>query len=437
MNINYRLILFIFLTFHNFILSNIAVNILTTYYNEKDEQRINEYKYCFEKNIQNPYIKKIYVFYENKKNPLENFLQHEKITILPITHRPTFKDYIDYAAQYLSNEINIICNTDIYFDDTLTYLENYDLENKVLALTRYNIPEYHGNWERHIFSHDAWAFRTPIKHFDANIILGIPACDLRILYNLNKAGITIENPSLSIKIWHVHLSDKRNYDSKISNIYYKTKRISVPFTMILANNPRYLYAGDIPIDHPAYKTHLGLSLRQEDDHHIKHDITEPLPFPDNYIDIFQSEDVFERIEYKKLPDVINEIFRILKPNGLLRISVPDYKCDIFYKRCKKNSTRQIIFDPRGGGKLVNGKVVDGGRVWFPKIETVHTLLKQTKFYENGNIEFLHYYDVDGTPIAKKIDYAKGFIKRTPDHDPRVKNPYRPLSLVVDLYKGNS
>ncbi len=37
-------------------------------------------------------------------------------------------------------------------------------------------------------------------------------------------------------------------------------------------------------------------------------------------------------------------------------------------------------------------------------------------------------------LLQKIDYSKGYIYRTPDHDSRVKNPYRPMSIVVDCHK---
>ena len=33
-----------------------------------------------------------------------------------------------------------------------------------------------------------------------------------------------------------------------------------------------------------------------------------------------------------------------------------------------------------------------------------------------------------------IYYSLGFVLRTPDHDERTQNPFRSLSIVVDLYK---
>ncbi len=199
-------------------------------------------------------------------------------------------------------------------------------------------------------------------------------------------------------------------------------------------DPLYLYAGDINTKHPAYKNSFGLSLSQDNHNHIKHDITNKMLLPDNSVDIYQSEDVFEHIEYERLVFVINDIFRVLKPGGLLRISVPDYRCDILYNRSIKDSSGNIIFDPIGGGQYYNGKVINGGHLWFPIFENMMNLLEKTLFFIHGSINFLHYYNINNQSITKKIDYNLGYVSRTPDNDVRVQNPYRAMSIVVDLYK---
>jgi SAM-dependent methyltransferase len=195
----------------------------------------------------------------------------------------------------------------------------------------------------------------------------------------------------------------------------------------------YLYAGDVP-KNPNYGRYVGLSLTQNNHNHVLQDVTHFIPLPDDSVEIYQSEDVFEHIEYDQLIFVINEAYRILKPNGLLRISVPDYRCDVLYARSIKDDQGNLLFDPGGGGYYQDGKVLGGGHVWFPTIEQVKSLCEATAFGRNGRIEYLHYYDSNGVSITHRIDYRKGYIKRTPDHDDRVKNPYRVMSIVVDLYK---
>jgi predicted SAM-dependent methyltransferase len=191
-----------------------------------------------------------------------------------------------------------------------------------------------------------------------------------------------------------------------------------------------LYAGDIPRNN-LYGKFIGLSQTQANSQHIQHDVTNKLPLGNSCVDIYQSEDVFEHIEPNKLPSIINEIHRVLKPGGIFRLSLPDYQCDILLTRTQKNENGELLFDPGGGGKLIDGKVINGGHVWFPVYKTVKDMLEQTNF---SDIRFYHFYDELGNGVTKPIDYAIGYINRTPDHDERVMNPYRPMSIVVDCIK---
>lgn len=204
------------------------------------------------------------------------------------------------------------------------------------------------------------------------------------------------------------------------------------FDDIMNRDYIFLYAGDVP-RRKEYNIDgiVGLAIRRATYRTILHDICQKYPLKDNSVDAYQAEDVFEHIEYDKLVDVINEIYRVLKPGAYFRLSVPDYGCDILYNRSKKDESGNIIFDPDGGGKYQDGKVIDGGHVWFPTYEKVLALIEKSDF---SKYEFYHYYDENGNSVTKEIDYSKGYVIRTPDHDKRVQDPYRAMSLVVDLYK---
>lgn len=205
---------------------------------------------------------------------------------------------------------------------------------------------------------------------------------------------------------------------------------SNPSTDVIGSTTR-LYAGDVP-DRPEYNGWIGLSLSQENDRHIRHDITRPLPFPDNSVEAFQAEDVLEHIQYDRLVPILDEVHRVLRPGALFRLSVPDYRCDVLEGRSVKNDQGEIIFDPYGGGTQENP-----GHVWFPRYKTLKSLLEKSRFSSEGMITFLHFYDEGGLGVTRPIDYSKGHVQRTPDFDPRVRSPYRPMSLVVDLTKGPS
>ena len=133
-----------------------------------------------------------------------------------------------------------------------------------------------------------------------------------------------------------------------------------------------------------------------------------------------------------MPAVFDEIFRVLKPGAIFRLSIPDYGCDVLQERSVKDENGKVIFDPGGGGTIDNP-----GHLWYPLITNVEALLAKTKFSKFGEIDFLHYYKTDGAFVLKDIDYSKGFVMRNPDFDNRVQTPRRPLSMVIDLAKGRN
>lgn len=210
---------------------------------------------------------------------------------------------------------------------------------------------------------------------------------------------------------NIYLYAGENFYEKWNEYSSKTKLKWIGIWKDMDSNLKTQNLGLINNENPAEK------------YNIKHDLTLKHDLNDNSVDIYQSEDVFEHIEYYLLKDTINDIYRILKPGGLLRISIPDYNQKEMILRCLKNDKNELIFDPNGGGRLVNGKVVDGGHVWFPTINNVRQLIETTEFKK---INYLSYYE-NNLHCHKEIDFNLGYISRTPEFS-------RNHSIVVDLYK---
>lgn len=192
---------------------------------------------------------------------------------------------------------------------------------------------------------------------------------------------------------------------------------------------RRLYAGKLRRGLPQYATHLGLTPFRPGRRNINHDATQCMPI-NSALNIYQSEDVFEHLPYESLGAVFDQIHAALAPGGVFRLSVPDYRCEIYSDRCLRENGA-IVFDPGGGGAYRDGQVVDGGHVWFPTFESVTALFEASQFEEWTILEG---YDPDGKRVMQPIDYSLGYIARTSEHDLRVNNDQRPLSLVVDARK---
>lgn len=190
-----------------------------------------------------------------------------------------------------------------------------------------------------------------------------------------------------------------------------------------------LYAGDIGTEFGYYPDDyvICLSLTNNNYRSLKHDITYPYPIEDCSIDSYQIEDVIEHIEKDKVVQILNEIYRVLRVGGYLRLSLPDYNSPILLNRSFLTKTGKVVFDPGGGGKYIDGKVCEGGHVWFPTYYLVKELLSQSEFKE---YKFYRYHNQKGSVYCEDIDYEMGYISRTKEHSLNKED----VSIVVDCYK---
>lgn len=85
---------------------------------------------------------------------------------------------------------------------------------------------------------------------------------------------------------------------------------------------------------------------------INHDLHKgPIPLEDNSVEAIYSSHTFEHIFPDRLPFVLQECLRILKPSGKIRIVVPDVdravraysKGDISYLKDKRNPTKPDFY----------------------------------------------------------------------------------------------
>jgi len=196
------------------------ITLYTSYYKDKSEIRQKELDYCLQQNIANPLIDRIMLFCDGIE------IDNPKVCILG-THRPTYRDFFNAINKHSQNEqeISIIANTDIYFDASLSLIKLYP-NKECYALSRWDIkpgqaPKLHN--ER--FSQDVWIFTGKMRNVKyAEFYLGIPGCDNRIAWELERAGYKITNPAHKIKTYHYHASNLHNYTDKI--------RISKPYLFI-------------------------------------------------------------------------------------------------------------------------------------------------------------------------------------------------------------
>lgn len=180
-------------------------NLFTSYFDSFNEERQTELNYCLDKNIENNLIDKIYLIKDF------GMVLPKKVIQIP-GQRPTFSDYFKLIKKYSKpGEINIIANSDIFFDSTLSLLKYLYDKNLCLALSRSDLicgklKPWHSR-----DSQDAWIFFGKPRNIYGDFYLGKPGSDNRIAYEINKAGYQVINLCKTITIIHVHETQLKSY----------------------------------------------------------------------------------------------------------------------------------------------------------------------------------------------------------------------------------
>jgi hypothetical protein len=201
--------------------------LVTQFYIPNNPERYQELRYCVKQNLKNCEIDKIILVIKNG-TPRELIPAGKKIRIKWIEKIPTYQNLFDIAIEHLGRNkgIMIISNSDIFYKAEDVLMMNSRLRpTEAFALSRWEFkpglePIHHDTWD----SQDTWVFKNSIIPGDYDIKLGIPGCDNKIAFELQKAGHLVRNPSKTIKSYHYHTSEYRTYNDE--------DRISEPYLFI-------------------------------------------------------------------------------------------------------------------------------------------------------------------------------------------------------------
>ena len=206
---------------------------------------------------------------------------------------------------------------------------------------------------------------------------------------------------------------------------------------------KYVYFGNLLPEEEQYRSDLfvGLALNNPYEKDILHDATKPLPFADHTVIGFQSQDVFEHIEFAKIRLSLDEVFRCLRQGGLFRLSLPDYNSPVLKSRSVYDCDGNLLCDLAMGGSVrgtMNGGLTvsfgDGGgsHLWFPTYCNVLHLIVSSKIRKCSSISIHHAWLDAKTYICKEFDQTIMPVRRTPPKDMRAGG--KPVSIVIDFVK---
>jgi hypothetical protein len=179
------------------------IRLFYNYYEDRNPVRKREIDFCLQKNLDNKLITTIII--ESQEKPTYDF----------------FFKHINRITE--PDDINILCNSDIFFDDTIKLVEGIK-HKELYALSRWDWfnPDRSVLFDRQD-SQDTWIVRGRIENVAGDFSLGLKGCDNRIAYEFDKSGYKVSNPSRSIKTHHVHNSQIRTYSwTNVVPAPYKT-----------------------------------------------------------------------------------------------------------------------------------------------------------------------------------------------------------------------
>jgi hypothetical protein len=195
---------------------------VTQYYTPPTSKRRREIQKCLEINSKSSLIDKIILL--NEKAEVLPVIS-DKIEQRVIGKRLTYADVLRAGAEMPLDVILVFANADICIDDkTWKQLWDVNLQDKFLALLRYDVPESGSLEEAKLFgpradSQDTWVIRVEdIVKREATICKGVDfqfgrmGCDNAVALEMLRQKFLVINPCLSLKTYHFHTSGVRNYE---------------------------------------------------------------------------------------------------------------------------------------------------------------------------------------------------------------------------------
>ncbi len=185
------------------------INLFINHYTDSDSNRNDELLRCLSININNKCIDNIFCICNNEgDSPL---LDDDRVSVLILKSRPTYNVFFQIISKYVNiNDWNIIANTDIYFDDTISLIQKYVKPKTLIALTRWEVLGTQMKFLNRADSQDTWLFKGHPK-VNCDFQMGTPGCDNVLADRFHRAGWMVINPSKTIKTFHLHTSNVRNY----------------------------------------------------------------------------------------------------------------------------------------------------------------------------------------------------------------------------------
>jgi hypothetical protein len=192
------------------------IYLIQQFFNAPDATRANEFNMCLKMNANCELIDKIILLNESDNVKLPTI--HSKIQCVNLGRRMNYYDVFKYIKEEVPlGVITLFANTDIFLMNDFNAIYNINMSNKFLALLRWDVNE---SGMTKIFgprnnSQDTWGILSDdakeMNLDNLNFMFGKPGCDNAITAIMKTKGFMCINPAFSLKSYHVHNTNIRNY----------------------------------------------------------------------------------------------------------------------------------------------------------------------------------------------------------------------------------
>jgi hypothetical protein len=186
------------------------IHLFVAYYQDKNTLRNQEIQLCIKLNANNKLFRKVFIMSETGSTLDFIQTQSDRIQIIP-SPRLRFSDFFTFAnTQTTPETINILINTDIVLGENFDQIHLED--DQMLCISRHDLTS-EGDHTVVVGggSHDCWVWKGYIKETCGQFYMGKILCDGVLAHQLTTVGYKLKNPIYDLKVYHVHLTNVRNY----------------------------------------------------------------------------------------------------------------------------------------------------------------------------------------------------------------------------------
>jgi hypothetical protein len=188
------------------------------YYVDSNNRRAREIRTCLEKNLACEFVDHVLLLNESN----HDLPAHPKLQSIILGHRLRYFDiFVAIKSKIPAGDFIVFANSDIYLNETLSYLWKIGLEQNrmFLSLLRWEEGEPPVIFGPRADSQDAWIIARNCVDFEPDeeelgFPFGKPGCDNAISLIMMRKRFFVSNPAYSIKTIHLHSSQIRRYNPR-------------------------------------------------------------------------------------------------------------------------------------------------------------------------------------------------------------------------------